>query len=114
MKKFLFWSPRILIIIFGLFISIFALDVFSEYSKFWEMFIAFLIHLVPTYLIIIAGLIAHKKILIGGAIFIFLGLAYIYMTWGEFDFITFLIIGGPLILIGALFIISYFYNEKHS
>ena len=32
MKRFLFWLPRILTIIFILFISIFALDVFSEYS----------------------------------------------------------------------------------
>ncbi len=35
MKQFLFWSPRVLTILFALFLSLFALDVFGEGYGFW-------------------------------------------------------------------------------
>jgi len=52
-KKILFWSPRILTILFIGFISLFALDVFDEELGFWQALSGFLIHLIPTYILIV-------------------------------------------------------------
>ena len=68
-NKFLYWAPRILSILLAVFISLFALDVFSEGYPFWEAILALVIHLVPTYLVIIATVIAWKWEIIGGSIF---------------------------------------------
>jgi len=65
-KKFLYWPPRILGILFVLFISIFALDAFGEGIPFAEAIVGFLIHLVPTYIIIIVLLIAWKWGVVSG------------------------------------------------
>jgi hypothetical protein len=43
----LLWSPRILGILMSLFLSLFALDAFSEKQPFSESLPAFAIHLVP-------------------------------------------------------------------
>jgi hypothetical protein len=53
-KRVLFWLPRLLCVLFVMFLSMFALDVFSESHGFREALFAFIIHLVPTYIVIIA------------------------------------------------------------
>ena len=50
-KRVFHWSPRVLSILFALFLSIFALDVFSEGYAFAETILALLMHLIPTALI---------------------------------------------------------------
>jgi len=107
-KKFLYWIPRVVAILFAIFISLFALDVFGEGCTFWETILALLIHLVPTYLVIIALLIAWKWEAVGGLIFIALGLFYIFRFGGHFPFTAYLIISGPLFLIGVLFLLNKF------
>ena len=101
----LYWTPRIIGIIFTVFISIFALDVFEEY-KFPEVLVALFIHLVPTYLVIGALLVAWKWEKIGGILFLGLGLFYIIMSWGRFPGMTYLIISGPVVLMGILFLVG--------
>lgn len=111
-KRLLYWSPRVLTILFAIFISLFALDVFSEGYNFWETILALLIHLVPTYLVVIALLIAWKWEHIGGIIFILLGVFYIVWTWGKGTFIVYLFMSGPPILIGILFLLNRFLIKK--
>jgi len=41
-KRVLFWAPRVLGILFALFLSLFALDVFSEGYSFGETMLALL------------------------------------------------------------------------
>ncbi|MFH1612214.1 MAG: hypothetical protein ABIB46_00535 [bacterium] len=107
MNKILYWTPRILAILFNLFIAMFVLDVFSEY-KFPEVLIALFMHLVPNFILGLITLIAWKKEKIGGILFILLAFFYIIMTFGKDmgGIITYLIITGPLIVIGILFILS--------
>ena len=78
---------------------------FGEY-KFPEVLIALFMHLVPTYLVLGALLVAWKWEKIGGILFLGLGLFYIIMSWGRFPGMTYLIISGPLIVIGTLFLIN--------
>ncbi len=98
--------------LFAVFISLFALDVFGEGYGFFEAILAFLVHLVPTYLVVIALLIAWKWEHIGGIIFILLGIFYIAFTWGRANFLGYLIVAAPVILIGALFLLNKFLVRK--
>jgi len=112
LKRIIFWTPRILGILFAVFISLFAVDVLGEGYGIGEAILGFLIHLVPTYLVIITLVIAWRKEWIGAILFIALGLVYIILAWGEFPWGTYLVISGPLILIGILFLVSGFYKTE--
>jgi hypothetical protein len=105
-KRVVFWLPRILCLLFAAFISLFALDVFGEGYGFWGTIVALLMHLVPTGLILIALVIAWRWEWIGAILFAALGVLYLVMAWGEFDWIAFLLIAGPCFLIGALFLVN--------
>ncbi|MEI8059615.1 MAG: hypothetical protein WCG67_05610, partial [Ferruginibacter sp.] len=59
------WTARIMSIAFAAFISIFALDVFNESSNFWDTALGLLIHLIPTFLIILVLIISWRKEWIG-------------------------------------------------
>jgi hypothetical protein len=111
-KQFIFWAPRVLCILFALFISLFALDVFSEGSGFWKTILALIMHLIPTFLILILLLIAWHWEWIGTLAFI--GLAVFYGIWtrGEFPFSTYMIMSVPLLLVGFLFMLSWVYNPR--
>ena len=100
-----YWLPRILAILLTLFISIFALDVFGEYTGL-TLLVALVMHLVPTFIVLAATLIAWKWEIAGGIIFILLGCAYIVMSWREFPSIAQLILAGPAFLTGALFLLQ--------
>jgi hypothetical protein len=101
------WTPRILGVLFALFISIFALDVFGEGYSFWETLVALVMHLVPTALVVVALLIAWRWEWAGALLFVALGVAYFLMTRGRFDWLTYLLIPGPLFLMGALFLVNW-------
>ena len=110
-KKLIHWLPRVLGILFALFISIFALDAFGEGIPFTKAVVGFLIHLLPTYIVIAVLLIAWKWEWVGGILFIFAGFFYIFgannMHWSAY-----LLIAGPPILIGCLFIAAYFLSKS--
>ena len=107
-KRVVFRLPRILGVLFAVFISIFALDVFGEGYDFWETVVALFMHLVPTAIIVIALVIAWRWEWIGALLFAALGAGYVIMAWGRFEWTTYLLIAGPLFLIGALFLVNWF------
>ena len=81
-------------ILFIGFVSLFALDVFGEVL--WLT--ALLMHLIPSFILIVATVIAWKKEKIGGIIFLILGvLALFKFIW---------VISVPAIVIGVLFLIK--------
>jgi hypothetical protein len=109
--RILFWAPRILGILFALFISMFAFDVFAEGLSVGEVILALIIHLVPTALVVLALVIAWRWAWIGAILFGALGLLYIVLGWGQFDWVAYLLISGPLFLIGALFLGNWLYPK---
>ena len=96
-----------LCILFAVFISLFALDVFSEGYGFGETILALLIHLVPTYLVIIALVIAWRWEWVGAILFISLAVFFLMSSGGESW-----IISGPLFLIGGLFLFNRIYRAQ--
>ena len=106
-KRVVFWTPRILCLLFAAFISLFALDVFGAGYGFWETIVALLIHLIPTGIILIALAAAWRWEWFGAILFIALGGWYLIMAWGKFAWSTYLLIAGPSFLIGALFLFNW-------
>ena len=120
--KIIHWTPRIICIIAILFISLFALDSFGPDLTIWQQLKGFIIHLIPSFLLIIFLLFAWKKELYGGIIFIIIGIALtplvyknnykmnesVGMSLGIIAVITI-----PFIAVGILFVISHFLKKKH-
>jgi len=109
----LLWSPRILGILMCLFLSLFALDAFSEGQPFSESLSAFAIHLVPALLLLAIVAISWRREWIGGIGSIGLAAAYVAIARGRLDWI--LVISGPLLVVGACFLWSWrYHNELHA
>jgi len=118
--KGIYWTPRILSIIFILFIAMFSLDVFSMEASFGQIMLGLLIHNIPTFILIIILVFAWKYELVGGIAFIFAGLAYIVLTlrtafingfqWYYLAWI--LQISGIAFIIGALWIVNWYKKKK--
>jgi hypothetical protein len=105
-EKIVFYGARILAVLFIIFISLFALDVFGEGYSAPETIIALFMHLIPTILLILVLVLSIKNPRLGGAMFILVGVTYLIMTSGKMDIVTKFIIGGPPIIAGVLFLFS--------
>lgn len=100
--KILFWTPRVFGVLFCLFISLFALDVFGEEAGFGAVLLAFVIHLVPTYIVVIALVIAWKRELIGAIVFACLSIGFMFVSRGSGW-----VIAAPLMLLSVLFFVDW-------
>jgi hypothetical protein len=69
-KRVIFWAPRVLCILFAMFLSMFALDEFNEGYGFGETILALLIHLFPTFIVAISLVIAWRWEWVGAILFI--------------------------------------------
>jgi hypothetical protein len=95
MKKIIYWLPRVLAILFIIFMSVFALDAFSEP----QWFVPLLMHLIPSFILIILTVVAWKFEMVGGILFLVGGLVMSI-------FYHSLIIASPAFFIGVAFLIS--------
>jgi len=120
-NRIIHWIPRILCILAILFISMFALDSFDPKLTMWQQIGGFLIHLIPTYILIIFLVFAWKWELIGGLMLIIFALGFtpfIYIhnyqmnhsVWISLSII--MMINLPFVLTGALFVTSHFLKKK--
>jgi hypothetical protein len=111
LKKTLFWTPRVAGILFILFISLFALDVFDGQLGFWGNLVALFLHLIPSILLTIAIVIAWKREWVGAALF--LGWAIWYITFMRgFDWVAYALISGLPALIGLLFLAGWIWRKQ--
>ncbi|QQS47466.1 MAG: hypothetical protein IPM66_02050 [Acidobacteriota bacterium] len=108
----IYWAPRILALAFAAFISLFALDVFSEGYGFWQTIVALLMHLIPTALVLIGLAIAWRWEWLGAIEFAALGIGYLIMAWGKFHWTAYAGISGPLFVLAALFLINWMYKSE--
>jgi len=107
-KSILYWSPRILGILFSLFLVVFSFDVFGTGAGFWATAAGFLIHNIPTFFLLLVLWLTWRREWIGGVVFIMLGIAYILATIGRMPLVAYFAISGPLFLIGILFLLNWF------
>ncbi|MDP1695784.1 MAG: hypothetical protein Q8L29_02645 [archaeon] len=115
-SKFVYWTPRILSIVFILFLVLFSLDVFGNGLTFWQTALAFLMHNIPVIILAIALWISWKYEWVGGVAFILAGVVYIILLLRnpfEWYMLAWAIqISGIAFLIGILFLINWFKKKK--
>jgi hypothetical protein len=108
--RWLLWSPRVLGILAGLFLGLFALDAFSEGKPLAQALPDFIIHSAPAAVLIGIVALAWRWEWVGAAAFSGLALAYAAANAGRPDWI--LIISGPLAIVGALFFWSWRHRRR--
>lgn len=111
-NKFIYWTPRILSIVFILFLMMFSLDVFEPGLSAGEIALGLFIHNIPALILLAVVVISWKREIVGGVVFILAGIAYIatMLATGRFEgnmWLPSLIIAGPAFLIGILFILNW-------
>ena len=111
MKKLLFWFPRLLIIAFIGFLSLFAFDVFGEGYGTVETILALLMQLVPNLLLILLLIFTWKRPLAAGVLFLIMFVFFFFMFDGYESIMQFLIIDLPLLVVSALFLLDHKYNK---
>ncbi len=117
-KQMLFWSPRVLSIIFIAFLSLFALDIFNGRSSLWETLLALAMHLIPCFVLIVALFLAWRWEWIGAALYAAAGL--VYVTWvasmsrpvpPAIRLVWIATIAGPAFVIAALFLANWLKHD---
>ena len=110
-NKFIDWTPRILSIVFILFLMLFSLDIFDLQLGFWGTILGLFMNNIPALLLLIILIISWKHEIVGGIAFILAGILYIillmrnpfewyYLAWAAQ-------ISGIAFLIGILFLINW-------
>ncbi len=112
-KRVLFWIPRALSILFIAFLSIFALDVFGGNQSLWRTLVALCVHLIPSFVLIIALVLAWRWEWIGAALYGAAGA--LYLVWvlpspvppPAMKLVWCTTIAGPAFVIAILFWINW-------
>ncbi len=100
------WTPRILGVVFALFLSVFALDAVNH------GILAFLMHLGPALLVLLVLALAWRRELAGALGFLALGVLYIVWAWGRFRWGVYAAIAGPLFVMSGLFLAAWFWKRR--
>lgn len=113
-RRCLFWAPRALSILFIVFLSMFALDVFSEPLGFWRTALALAVHLVPSFVLIAALILAWRWEWVGAAVYSAAGLLYVVWVASmsrpvppAMRFLWALTVAGPAFVIAGLFLANW-------
>ena len=111
LKQTMFWMPRVAGILFVLFLSLFALDIFEMQLGFWGTIVGLFMHLIPSILLAIAVFIAWKREWVGALLFI--GWAIWYVSFRrEFAWIALVMIAGLPAVIGLLFLAGWVWRKQ--
>ncbi len=118
MNKTLYWLPRILSIIFILFLAMFSLDIFGNNYTFWETVLGLLMHNIPSIILAILLVVAWKYEWVGGVAFILGGIFYIIILLMNPTFEWYMLswsitIAGPAFIIGYLWILNWKNKKKN-
>lgn len=114
--RWIYWTPRILSILFLCFLALFSLDVFDEHLGLWGTIVGLLMHNIPVFILLIVLLVSWRYEWVGGAAFILAGLLYIASALNRVSLpmalIWSLTISGPAFFIGILFLINWFKKKQ--
>lgn len=110
-KSIVFWAPRIISVAFILFVSMFAFDAFDSADVWWKVALGFLIHLIPSFLLIIGLVIAWRYEWVGALAFVAFGLWYL-IGFTDKHWATLLLLSGIPILVGAIWWFGWLERKK--
>jgi len=123
-EKIILWLPRLLCIAAILFVSMFALDAFEPGMPIGQQLLNFMIHLIPSFVLLLFFWFSWKWPYVGGIIFSIIGIVtspFVYrMNYNRthsvgISLLIILMITVPFIVIGVLYIFSHFQmrRKKH-
>ena len=121
--RLLHWLPRTLCILAILFVSVFALDAFGPGLTIWQQLGAFLIHLIPSFVLLALLLVAWRWELVGGIALAVAGLvlsapvfALNYRRTHSIGVCLgiILVVTLPFVVVGVLFIVSHYRTKRAS
>ncbi|MCL4531479.1 MAG: hypothetical protein M1282_19005 [Chloroflexi bacterium] len=110
-KQTLFWTPRLMGILFILFLSLFALDIFGQGYSFWETVVGLFMHLIPSILLAIAIALAWKWEWIGAALFGGWAISYFARAHGM-PWSVYVLMAGIPFVVGILFLVNWIYRKE--
>jgi hypothetical protein len=124
MKKtsgFLFWTPRILVILAILITGLFAMDFYSPNYTFWQNVVSLIMNLLPSIILLVLLLIAWKWEMAGGVLVLVAGLAFsifvfilnlrrTHSVWTSLEIVLFICF--PIVIAGILFLLGHFRNSS--
>ena len=102
-RKALLWAPRLLLIVFALFLVIFSFDVFEEGKGALEIAFGFVLHNIPSMMLGLLVFAAWRREWIGALACPVLAVVYIGWGWGRFPTSVYFVMTTPLFLIAALY-----------
>lgn len=108
----IYWTPRILSLLFILFLSLFSLDVFGEY-KGLAIIIPLAMHLLPSFALLVVAMIAWKYDIVGVIVFLLFALWYTWTVASSGHLFWSLPIAGPAFLVSILFFLNWLTKRKN-
>lgn len=112
LRQIFLWTPRVLSLLFALFVGLFALDVFDEGYGLWKTVIALLIHLLPVFALLIGLALAWRWAWVGALIFLSFSVWYLATFWGRFPWSVYLIMAGVPFVVGLLWLVDWLYRAE--
>lgn len=121
--RWLYWTPRILSIIFVIFLALMSLDVFELNAGFWGTTLALFLHNIPALVLLIVLILSWSKYeiiggityILGGLLYIILNLINIFQTGFEWYYLAWMLeISGIAFLIGILFLLNWYKKNANS
>ncbi len=109
--KLLYWSPRILSLLFVGFLSLFALDVFTGPVSI-AMILGFLVHLLPSFALLVLAILAWRYPLVGAVAFIAFAFAYVLLAGFDRPWSWYAAISLPCLIIGTMYLADWLYHRK--
>jgi len=104
-SKIMYWLPRVLTIIFILFMGMFSLDVFEGNDSLGNKMLGFLMHNIPVLIIIVILIIAWRNEIIGGVLLMLAALTGSYFYHSFTGNPWSLVVLAPFFCTGILFVI---------
>jgi hypothetical protein len=104
LAKIIHWAPRVAAIMIIFFISLFSLDVFGMGTSPLEVLGAFLMHNIPSMIMILFLVFAWKRPVVGFVIFLIAGVAFaVFFVRDFYALPNLLLFVFPILLIASLF-----------
>jgi hypothetical protein len=103
LAKTIHWTPRIAAIGIIFFVSLFSLDVFEMDASPLQLLGGFIIHNIPSIVMIVLLIFAWKRPMVGFFAFLLAGLFFLRFVIFNLSLGHFLLFSGPLLLISTLF-----------
>lgn len=103
------WTPRVGMMVFAFFISLFALDIFDAGYSLQETIVALVMHLIPTFVLLAVLAVAWRWPAVGGVAVLLAAGAFLLRFgagWAGVGMLYLLIIG-PLVVIGLMFLADW-------